>query len=251
MSSIDFLGSRVEEGTFYGNASLSPIVAGSSWSPLSLTGLLAWYDWSNTGSITSSSNLVSQINDLSGNANHLTQSTGAQQPSTGVNTINGLNAGTFASSKWVLNTTLSSAGSQPYTLYMVVNITTFANFGFIFGRATQDANVSGIGTRSTPSFMIRSSTSVSSTATVTTGTTYSVVATLNGASSTITVNGTTDTLSPGAVGLGSQLWIGSQNDGQNDSFYGKGGEFVCQSGIGSASDKSSWASYVSSKWAAI
>ena len=52
--------------------------------------LLAHYDASDTSTITSSSGLVSQLNDLSGNNYHLT-STGSYRPSTGVHTQNGKN----------------------------------------------------------------------------------------------------------------------------------------------------------------
>jgi hypothetical protein len=57
--------------------------------------LAARYDPSNAGSITSSGGAVSQWNDLSGSGNHLTQSTGSAQPTTGATTIGGLNAIAF------------------------------------------------------------------------------------------------------------------------------------------------------------
>lgn len=71
--------------------------AAGPWSPLSLPNLVAWYDASNAASITASSGAVSQWNDLSGNGLHLVQATGARQPTTGVDTINGLNAINFTS----------------------------------------------------------------------------------------------------------------------------------------------------------
>lgn len=53
---------------------------GGSWTPASLTTQLQrWYDASDTGSITIGTG-VSQWNDLSGNAKHLTQATGGNQP---------------------------------------------------------------------------------------------------------------------------------------------------------------------------
>lgn len=60
--------------------------------PMSIGNLLLWNDASDTATITSSSNLVSQINDKSGNNYHTTQATGSFQPQTGTQTINGLNA---------------------------------------------------------------------------------------------------------------------------------------------------------------
>lgn len=58
-------------------------------------GLRAWFDASVLGSITASSGLVSQWNDLSGNNRHVTSSS-TGRPSTGVNTLNGLNVLTFS-----------------------------------------------------------------------------------------------------------------------------------------------------------
>lgn len=53
--------------------------------------LKAWYDFSDTSSITHSSGAVSQVDDKSGNGNHISQSTAASKPTTGVNTLNAMN----------------------------------------------------------------------------------------------------------------------------------------------------------------
>lgn len=64
--------------------------AAGAWSPLDLSGLALWLDASDAGSFTySSGTLVSQWNDLSGNAKHATQSTASYQPSRN-STLNGL-----------------------------------------------------------------------------------------------------------------------------------------------------------------
>lgn len=62
-----------------------------AFSPSDISGLAAWYDASDTSTITQAAGLVSQWNDKSSNANHATQVTGALQPTTGASTINGLN----------------------------------------------------------------------------------------------------------------------------------------------------------------
>jgi hypothetical protein len=54
----------------------------------------AWWDASDMFTLTISAGAVSQWNDKSGNANHLTQATGAKQPSIG-RTLNGRNAVEF------------------------------------------------------------------------------------------------------------------------------------------------------------
>jgi hypothetical protein len=54
---------------------------------------VAWYDASDTSTITSSGSpaKVSQWNDKSGNGRHLAQGNAANQPTTGANTVNGRN----------------------------------------------------------------------------------------------------------------------------------------------------------------
>jgi hypothetical protein len=74
---------------------INPFIFGATlWTPANIT-TLAWYDASDTGTITSSLGKVSQWDDKSGNTRHLTQGTGAYQPTTGSATMNGLNAIAF------------------------------------------------------------------------------------------------------------------------------------------------------------
>lgn len=64
---------------------------GESFSPLDISDLTGWWDPSDTSTITETGGSVSQLDDKSGNANHMTQAVGANQYRTGVETINGLN----------------------------------------------------------------------------------------------------------------------------------------------------------------
>lgn len=66
----------------------------AAFSPLDLSPQ-AWYDASDTSTITQSGGAVSQWNDKSGNGRNVTQSTAAAQPGTGAITQNGLNVLTF------------------------------------------------------------------------------------------------------------------------------------------------------------
>ena len=62
------------------------------WTPANLTGgMSAWFDAADTASIVSSGGSVSQWKDKSGNGHHAVQGTVASQPTTGVDTLNGLN----------------------------------------------------------------------------------------------------------------------------------------------------------------
>jgi hypothetical protein len=104
------------------------ITASAAFSPADIAGLVAWYDASDAGSITESGGLVSQLDDLSGNGYHLTQGTGANQPSTGTRTMGteALNAIEFASGKY-LSRTVSSIGGNAHTWYAAVQMDTIGN----------------------------------------------------------------------------------------------------------------------------
>lgn len=80
--------------------------------------LYRWYDASVASSITSSGGLVSQWNDLSGNAGHLTQATSTYQPTTGTTTQNGKNVLACSVSK-MINTI--SITSNSLTVFVVFN----------------------------------------------------------------------------------------------------------------------------------
>lgn len=63
---------------------------GVPWTPTNTT-TTGWYDASDLSTITESGGLVSQWDDKSGNGYHLVQLSGSAQPTTGVETQNGLN----------------------------------------------------------------------------------------------------------------------------------------------------------------
>jgi hypothetical protein len=94
------------------------ITASAAFSPADIAGLVAWYDASDAGSITESGGLVSQLDDLSGNGYHLTQGTGANQPSTGTRTMGteALNAIEFASGKYLSRTIGNGNYARTFTL---------------------------------------------------------------------------------------------------------------------------------------
>jgi hypothetical protein len=70
------------------------------WTPAEIT-TLAYYDPSDEGSITESSEIVSQINDKSGNNHHMSQSTGSMQPTTWQTVYSGNNMLTFDGDDWL------------------------------------------------------------------------------------------------------------------------------------------------------
>jgi hypothetical protein len=104
-------------------------------SPLQLPVLRAWWDAADTSSITSSAGLTSQINDKSPLGNHLIAAF-AGRPTTGVDTVNGLNALLFDGVANLMNVTALS--SEPTvgavrTVFMVVRPNTTSGYRTIIG----------------------------------------------------------------------------------------------------------------------
>lgn len=116
--------------------------ASSSFVPTDISGLVAWYDASDAGSITASGGAVSQWNDLSGNGYHLTQSTGALQPETGAATLNGLNVVTFGrdSQEYMETGTISVSGTSLTLLAVYAHVSEAASFNQGLSLATGFSN---------------------------------------------------------------------------------------------------------------
>lgn len=93
----------------------------ASWSPSNAT-LVAWWDASDTGTITESSGAVSQIDDKSGNLEHMTQSPGSAQPTTGTRTQNSLNVLDCDGGDYMENTTQAVPASGEITVIGVTVI---------------------------------------------------------------------------------------------------------------------------------
>lgn len=93
------------------------------FNPLDLSPVL-WLDAADTSTITASSGAVSQWDDKSGNGYHVSQSTGANQPTTGTVTKNGLNVLDFDGSTDTLSRTTDTALGQNVsgtTIYAVAD----------------------------------------------------------------------------------------------------------------------------------
>lgn len=101
----------------------------AAFTPLSLSPFM-WYDASDAATITIATG-VSQWDDKSGNARHLTQGTGANQPAYS-GTQNGLNVVTFDGSNDFLATGNLTV-AQPMTVFTVAKLTTNGGQGQITG----------------------------------------------------------------------------------------------------------------------
>lgn len=86
---------------------------------------MAWWDPSDEETIAESGGSVSQIDDLTGNAYHLTQGTGANRPVTGTEAINGLNVLDYGGSHFLENSSLGTAlggTNTPHAFYCVFEL---------------------------------------------------------------------------------------------------------------------------------
>jgi len=105
------------------------------WDPSKLDTAL-WLDASDESTITESSGSVSQWDDKSGNDNHVSQSTGSNQPTTNSNTINNLNVIKFDSSNFeFMNIDGNIFVNTDYEIFAVVKKNN-ADRGYIFGGET-------------------------------------------------------------------------------------------------------------------
>lgn len=91
------------------------------WSAAELAPAM-WLDASDATTITSVGAAVSQWDDKSGNGNHASQAVGVNQPSTGIDTVNGLNVLTFDGVASYL-VSLGVRATQPNTTILVAGTT--------------------------------------------------------------------------------------------------------------------------------
>ena len=87
-----------------------------TFTPASISGLISWYDFSDSSTITKDgSNLISQVDDKSGNGYNLVQATGGSKPLWVSSGQNSLDIGNFTSSK-SMTADYGSDRSQPHTV---------------------------------------------------------------------------------------------------------------------------------------
>jgi len=210
--------------------------AGASFSPDDIAGLQLWLDASDETTITESSGSVSQWDDKSGNANHVSNGTASGQPTTGTRTINSLNVLDFDGGD-VLEATFSL--SQPYTSFVVTeNDATGANAYVL----TSSSPISGISWISSKWQLFAGSLlagAVDAGPAITAGV-------FNGASSEIRVSGTTNSGNAGTNDMGN-LMVGAR--GVADLNYDGGiAEALIYSGALSATDIEALELHLAAKW---
>ena len=115
--------------------------------PLSpVAGYTAWYDASDTATISDTSNAVTQWNDKSANGYNLTQSTSTRRPGTNTNTLNSKNVITFTGDDYLDAATASNwtflSNSNGSTVFVALFCDTAASAGFFLDtNGSSSANV--------------------------------------------------------------------------------------------------------------
>lgn len=129
---------------YFGTASLTA-AAGvlDTFTPADISGLLAWYDFTDATSLTLSSGRISQANDLSGNGNHVVQATFGNMPD--YDATGGGQMSFTAARSADIKKTLGAAVTGNYTLYLLVrkkSSETFVNSAEMF--VTNSGTVTGL-----------------------------------------------------------------------------------------------------------
>jgi hypothetical protein len=110
------------------------------WTPSNLT-TYAWYDASDTNTITESAGAVSQWDDKSGNNKHATQGTGTYQPTTGSRTIDGLNVLDFDGANNQLDLTSVISLSGEFGFFAVFENDIVGEANMYFGETSGDNKI--------------------------------------------------------------------------------------------------------------
>jgi hypothetical protein len=91
-----FLGAAaVAQQNIFDSTGLTPTPTPGTWTPANLSSVDLWFDFSDSSTVTHVANAISQVNDKSGNAIHLTQATGAHKPTYVAAAQNGLSVARF------------------------------------------------------------------------------------------------------------------------------------------------------------
>jgi hypothetical protein len=111
--------------------------AAGGFTPNDISGLIAWYDASDSGTVTQSSGAVSAWADKSASGYDLAAPVG-NEPVTGSTTLNGLATIESAGNDWISNTTDSFMGS-PMTVAVVCYYPGAGNYGVQFASGPDNA----------------------------------------------------------------------------------------------------------------
>lgn len=214
-----------------------PVASGGAWAPTDLAGLVAWWDASDTATITDTSGAVSAWADKSTNEYSLAQASPTKQPTTGATTLNSLNVVTLDGGDDLVSS-VAIAQSQPFTIAAVWKDTPgnsrwYASAGNTVQYGSALGIYAGTGFLNGPAY---------------TANTWAYSTHIyNGSSSVARLNGSAgSTGNPGSTNMSGSLWLGSRSG----SFYltGAVAELIVASGALSGTDLTSLETYLADKW---
>jgi hypothetical protein len=203
-------------------------MGGGIASPLEITGLVAWLDFSDaatlftdttrTTPVASDADAIAGVTDKSGAGNHLIQTTSTARPGYKVNILNGRSAALGDGADYMVQVNNPVAYAQPNYIFIAAKHGDAAAGKHLFDGAGAGRNL--IGTAAGPVWTMYAGTVVSSvSATDTNNNIFCGV--FNGASSALYVNGGTAVISGNA---------GAQALGVSAA----GGDFIVGAGVGGA-----------------
>ena len=244
-----------------GSAASWQTVSAAPFDPTDVTGLTAWFDPSDTGSITASGGIVSQLDDLSGNGNHVTNASG-KGPVTGTRTHNGLNVLDYYATErnWLRRTSFTQP--SPCTVFVVAKSDTITNDGN-GQRALIGWNTAG-GATGCAFVQISGAMAITSggaypfkpDTTHTTSVANQWTGVFNGASSYVVRDGLAGSPdNPGSDGWSAsplifgEVWKATTEIGYSVAWDGWIGEVLIYNGVVSPGDRLDIEAYLKAKWA--
>jgi len=238
-------------------ASRRPYVAavGGGWTPASVSTAF-WFDADNAASITASGGLVSQWNDLSGNARHATQATGGLKFTDTASVQNGKHGLLSVNSAGSNMKTAGFTVSQPFMIFAafkIVTVATGSGYPFLCDCSTTAAGSRPLvftcrGDNSSRPALYAGADLFATSGLLVLGTPYYFTCVFNGASSVMRENGVAISATATAGSSGITGLIISANNGTNtDSLNGYYLELFCISGT-SGTDITNAETYLAAKW---
>jgi hypothetical protein len=234
--------------------------AASGFDPRRIAGIEAWWDFSDTSTLTIDTG-ISAVADKSGNGRTASQTTGANQPLSVANQLNGLAVADFAVSGNRLATANIANDLAAFSSFVVFRARTYggASFGRLWTRNDNQRGVwvddFGLNNRrsvvaqgaighTTPNGSVQSNTWYYHTATSTGGNSPTVAANINGASVALTAAaGSYNTQS-----VANQPFVIGNRSAGDRTFDGFIGEVLIYGRALTASEISAIEQYIARKW---
>lgn len=227
------------------------IAAATSFAPTDIAGCIAWWDASDTATITASGGAVSQWDDKSTAGRDATQSTAGLKPTTGAATQNSLNVITFNNDQ--LNFTAITSDDVARSCFVVGKKDAVANATAAFA-STADNAVYFVftGDATTGSVQVRRASATASSAASLANGTYGILSFTDTGGTTsstrVGLNGTYSAAVAGGATSGGWDVIGAYPSSATFSLTGAIAEIIVYDTVLSAGDITTVNDYLTDKW---